>query len=491
MLNPPKIYEKEVRDGVAEAVKSQASIAYCSPASSVTKVPEDSEVFQKLVAENKNQLDLYYMESLLVSTNWNANDDVFRPAQTWAARNTPEDKQFNFMHDENDIIGHITGSYIVDAQGNKISADLTEAPENFDIITRVVLYNGWTEEENQERMAQIIAEIDNGLDKWFVSMECLFAGFDYAVIDENGTQSIIARNEESSFLTKHLRVYGGTGTYQGFKIGRALSDFVFSGEGLVSHPANKRSIILKSQSRAFNSTDVIQINEENNMSEEVKAMEAKLEGARDQLEAALKRVSSLESDLAAAQEAGKELDSLQASISDKDAEISNLTDSLAEANTKISDLETAATEASTKIEDLTTQVAEMEKRELVAARTAALTEAGVSEDQIESTLASFEALDATAFDAVVELYKSKQVAADDDASAGGPYGKDEDDDKKKEKKDDDAKADDEEDASAALDDVETEDSSASLVSDEEDETKALAESIASFIDDFSGRSDSE
>ena len=78
------------------------------------------------------------------------------------------------MHNENDIIGHITGSYVINRDGDKVEAD--EAPSEFDIITEAVLYNSWTDPDNRQRMNQIIAEIEEG--KWFVSMECLFSGFD-------------------------------------------------------------------------------------------------------------------------------------------------------------------------------------------------------------------------------------------------------------------------------------------------------------------------
>ena len=173
-----KIYNQEIKDGISDLVKTQASIAYCSQASiSNRKDNDDSEII-KLVAgkSNPDQFDLYYLESVLVSTGWNKNDDVFTNAETWAARSTPEDKQFNFMHNENDIIGHITDSYVIDKTGNKISAEEEEAPKDFDIITEAVLYNSWTDPENRERMSQIIAEIEEG--KWFVSMECLFSDFD-------------------------------------------------------------------------------------------------------------------------------------------------------------------------------------------------------------------------------------------------------------------------------------------------------------------------
>ena len=236
-----KIYKQEILDGVAEAVKATASVAYCSQAT-VCDHATESPVLEKVLAANANpkQIDLYYIKSVLVSTGWNKNDDVFPPEATFAARHTPEDKQFNFMHNENDIIGHITGSYVVDRNGDKIEAE--EAPAQFDIVTEAVLYNSWSDPDNRERMAKIIAEIEQG--KWFVSMECLFNGFDYAVVSPDGSHKVVARNEESAFLTKHLRAYGGTGEYDGYKIGRALREISFSGKGLVNRPANPRSYII-------------------------------------------------------------------------------------------------------------------------------------------------------------------------------------------------------------------------------------------------------
>ena len=72
-------------------------------------------------------------------------------------------------------------SYVLTKDGKAVADDESQMPEDFDIITQAVLYNSWTGEENQERMEKIIAEIEEG--KWYVSMECLFAGFDYALIE--------------------------------------------------------------------------------------------------------------------------------------------------------------------------------------------------------------------------------------------------------------------------------------------------------------------
>ena len=64
-----------------------------------------------------------------------------------------------------------------DSSGNEID-DISNI-DKFDIATSAVLYNSWTTPELRERMSKLIAEIEEG--KWFVSMECLFNNFDYAV----------------------------------------------------------------------------------------------------------------------------------------------------------------------------------------------------------------------------------------------------------------------------------------------------------------------
>ena len=79
-----------------------------------------------------------------------------------------------------------------------------------------------TNAELEERMAGIIDGISNG--EWFVSMEALFNDFDYAVVTPEGRHKVIARNEESAFLTKHLRSYGGDGTYQDYQVGRLIKN---------------------------------------------------------------------------------------------------------------------------------------------------------------------------------------------------------------------------------------------------------------------------
>ena len=236
------IFKYETDDGLADLVRSSASITYASKI--FANVEEDQEKLKKIIeacAEaNPDQFDLFYLESVLASTGWNFNDDVFDPIEIWNARKTPIDKQFNYMHDEKDIIGHLTSSKIVSEDGTLID-NKENLPEKFDIVVGSVLYRAWSDEQLQERMNNIIEEIKDG--KWCVSMECLFRNFDYAVITSTGEHKVVSRTDESSFLTKHLRIYGGTGEFDGNKLGRLLRGFSFSGKGLVDNPANPRSKI--------------------------------------------------------------------------------------------------------------------------------------------------------------------------------------------------------------------------------------------------------
>ena len=420
-----KIFEKEILDGVAEQVKANATIAYCSPVI-VSKLPNEScsdDFIQKIKAESANpkQVDLYYLKSVLVSTGWNKNDDVFSSEQTWAARNTPEDKQFNFMHDENDIIGHITGSYVVDRDGNAIAEDLEEAPTDFDIITEAVLYNSWTNPENRERMSKIIAEIEQG--KWFVSMECLFSGFDYSILDENGKAKVLARTEESSFLTKHLRAYGGTGEYEGYKIGRSLREISFSGKGLVARPANPRSVILDA-SKAFSINDS-QVNEnvpqgDNNMSD-TNVLEKQLAEVREELASAKEENKAIRAQIESAKdkEYADTIASLEGDLAAKAEEISSLQEKVASAEETVKSLEEAIAAKDEEMKNKEDEMKKMKKEQRDNMRKASLVEAGFEPEEAEQSLALYDALEDEAFSQIVAMYNKKMKAKKDEKMEEG------------------------------------------------------------------------
>ena len=408
-----KIYETEILDGLQEALASNNTIAYCSQAEAY--VPSENEktleVAKALEAGNKDQIDLFYMRSILVSTGWNRNDDVFDSHELWNARTTPEDKPFNFMHNEKDIIGHITGNALVDFDGNEIDENTMEIPSDFNILTTSVIYTAWSDIEQKQRMEKIVAEIEQG--KWYVSMECLFPDFDYALTGPDGESRVVKRLEASAFLTKHLRAYGGTGQYQNYKVGRLLRNLAFSGKGLVSKPANPRSIILDGtepfcESRA-SALDVSLI-KENDMSDVLN-----------------QQVADLQKDLAEAKATNDalktELDS--AKSAELEASVAELTEKLAAAEAQVVELTEAVKHGDEKMKKMEEEVeatkkdkAEMEedykamkKKEAMMKRKASLLDIGLTEETAASTVEDFADVDDATFDRVVAtLQKAVPVA---------------------------------------------------------------------------------
>ena len=390
-----KIHKQEILDGLSEKIEASASVSLDAQIliDSDLDHPSEEEIQKTLAGyghSNPDQIDLYYINTVLVSTGWNKNDDVFAAEEAWAARDTPVDKQFNYMHDESDIIGHITGSTVVDENGTKIETE--DPPEKFDIITSAVLYKSWSDPELRERMSQIVSEIEEG--KWAVSMECLFSDFDYSVVSPDGEMKVVARNDESAFLTKHLRVYGGKGEYEGYKIGRLLRNIAFSGKGLVNKPANPRSIILQPDEDPFDDNFTNSVNvEEFNMADD-----QKVESSDIEVEAAVASVND-------------ELETIKA---DHEAAVDGLTSTIAERDAKITELEESAAaltseleETKAKLDETSTQLGEAEATIRTMVRTAQAKDAGIADDKVEDTLAKFDAVDDEAFAAMLDLVKTQ------------------------------------------------------------------------------------
>lgn len=106
-------------------------------------------------------------------------------------------------------------------------------PDSFDIIVDIYLYAF----QLPDLIKSVKGAAENG--NKFVSMEAFFNDYDYRV-----GEKAVARNAETSFLDKYLRAKGGTGSFDGTKVGRILRNIVFGGVGIVDKPANPGSIIL-------------------------------------------------------------------------------------------------------------------------------------------------------------------------------------------------------------------------------------------------------
>jgi hypothetical protein len=471
-----KVFAAEIKDGLEQAVASCNTVAYCSAPvfykhSTLDKsspLHSNEEFIRKLIATNLDQKDLFYLESILVSTGWNKNDDVFVPANVWAARSTPEDKQFNLMHEENDIIGHITGSYVLDQSGQAVDFSTENPPEHFDIITQAVIYNSWTNPENKERISKIISEIQEG-DKWYVSMECLFAGFDYALLDSAGNGKILARSEESAFLTKHLRAYGGSGEFEGYKIGRALSNIIFTGKGLVSKPANPRSIILSSKATATFKDNISNFSliGERSMTIENSALEKQLADIKSELTLAKEENKAIKAKIEEAKdkEFASKIKSFEDELSQKTSTIAELEESIKATKARIAELEDALAQSAESLTVAMKEMDDMKKKEKNSKRKAALVEAGFEDAEAEEALAKFDAVSDDSFEFLVTAMKKK-----------AKWQEEKKDEKKEEKKE-------EANVSEAFEKVET--SEASLVQTEQPtttEVETARASVASWIE---------
>jgi hypothetical protein len=245
----PVVFDQEREDGLETILSSRCVAFTLTPRLHRTPL---QQAVGKADSANPGQPDLFYLDSVLVTAGyeldpsrklpvgWNNNDDIFDALEVWAARSTPEDKQFNLNHDSEIIIGHITDCHLEDLSGN-ILPETEVVPDAFNVVTGAVIYKVWSSAEMQATVDQLLEELPQG--KWAVSMECLFGGFDYALLDKANSLQIVQRNKETAFLTKHLRAAGGRGIYDGKRIGRVLRNLTFSGKGLVDNPANPKSVV--------------------------------------------------------------------------------------------------------------------------------------------------------------------------------------------------------------------------------------------------------
>lgn len=431
------IFEQEITDGLQEKLTASTSISYASEvAPSVDHNRHNIQEIKSLASFDDS--DLYYVQSILVSSSWNKNDDIFDKKEVWAARHTPEDKPTNLEHDEATIIGHITSNWPISEDGELIdeNTDIETLPDKYHILTGSVIYRGFSNIDLKNRSDKIIAEIEQGTK--YVSMECYFKGFDYGLINkETGEYKVLPRNETTAYLTKYLKAYGGQGEHENYKIGRVLKDITFSGKGFVDKPANPDSIIFTKNMFDEQKTEKIDknfadlsvagvsdnqsnLNVENNIMNleavqaEVAELKARIESVAGcsevvkeaySLAAELKdKIVALEADLSAKDQTIAELTVAQEALAaekEEAAKKKNEEDAMMEEKIKkvASDLEAAMeTIAGYKMKE-----EEMAKKEKKMKRAAALIEVGLDNETANATADQFESLDDDTFAAIVSL----------------------------------------------------------------------------------------
>lgn len=419
-MNSIPIYSEE--KSLEKKIKASRSVAYCTqvePAQHIDKIKLPDKI-----KSSYQDSDLYFHQSILVTTNWNKNSDVFTPKEVWAARHTPEDKPNNLDHDELKIVGHMTGNFAIDSEGNLIddTTPIDKLPSSFHILANDVIYKTWENDEQRKIVNELIEKIEAG--EIFVSMECLLSDFDY-ILDNGNEQKILARNEQTSFLTKHLRSYGGDGEYNGYKLGRVLKGITFSGKGYTEKPANPDSIIFtKKDLFNFASATCIEHNnffdkngvslytksntnvDTNNkgltMADEIfKAQAEKLEKQNEKLEAEL---ADMKQRLAKAdvEKYEKTIDKLKAEIDTLKEDIKTQKSLVSEADDKVSSLEKKLNESEESKAELQEKFEKLEKENIKANRVKDLVSAGVDKAKAEKKVDLYIDLDDKQFKSVAE-----------------------------------------------------------------------------------------
>lgn len=367
------VYSVERDAGLADLIRANASLAFTAKLSPGPERELTSRAKAQLVTAGAKDFDLYYLESIIATAGvWNLNDDVLDPYEVWAARHTPEDKPINVEHDCEAVVGHLLSSYAVDDDRKVIADDspIDDLPAKFHLVTPSVLYRYWAKEDLQERMDALIASIEKG--EKSVSMEALFFDFDYALASEDGTQRLVKRTKDTAFLTKHLRVYKGTGSYQGERVGRVPRRFVFSGKGVVDNPANPESAILSHASSIFyfpSETSVYSQVEERSHEPENTMAETKND-ATDELKAEVRRLEAAlkDRDAKASEELVTKLEKAEAAVADLTKKNETLEGELATANQTIEDAQSKLTATEEAKESLRLEVEKLRASELERTR---------------------------------------------------------------------------------------------------------------------------
>lgn len=407
------IYKDEKE--IADRILAGQTIAYLSQLEEATQEEIPQRVLASVYSETPTTPDLFFTKSILVTSTLNKNDDFFPVDQTWASRKTPVDKPMNIEHDHKKVVGHITSSWGIDRDNNILDDSLTaeELPSLIHLCISSVVYKKWQDDEIQDEVDDLIANIRGG--DVYVSMEALFSSFNFLLTKGDEVKSI-ERNPDTAFLSKHLRAYGGTGEYDGYKVARIILNPIFSACGYVKRPANPDSIIFSNSNTIF--ANLIK-NEKLFLRSGVTPFKEEIIMSDNILE---KQVAELKDQIKQLTLANKELsDGLAtASVEKYEVELASLRDqvaaaqkTLADAEAKVQSVETAKSALAEELKGLNdkyvavaAELDEVRKGAVLASRTSKLIEIGLSKEDAENKAKNLVALSDEQFDSLASIIAS-------------------------------------------------------------------------------------
>lgn len=192
------------------------------------------------------QPDLLYFSAIFVSSGENLNHAYFLTSELIKSEGTIINKALDVEHEEDQIIGHIYDRAFMDKEGKPLSVKELASMElgeldrqEVHIAIAGILY--------KSRFPNIAEEVVSG--KWKVSMEAYYQDYDVKVgdliLDKKEAEALGLASEEGNIFGKIAKVIkSGKKIAQG-AVTRVLRGIVFSGVGIVKHPANTASVILE------------------------------------------------------------------------------------------------------------------------------------------------------------------------------------------------------------------------------------------------------
>jgi len=319
------------------------------------------KVPQKVARDSKADSEHPYalvVECLQASAFFNKNDHYFIPTELWKARASSKYMLVDWEHDREQIIGCISDSYAVKDSTAMGDDSLIDDNTAFDIYNEIVVWKN-VFPDYAEKIVDMHKE-----GKLFVSMECTYEDFDFALQKGSDEVIVVARNEETDFLIDYIRVFGGSGKYEDYKVGIAFRNISFVGTGFCEKPANSRSYVLdvkekvaeidtEEKESGVNIVEIIKNNSYNSAEEkdlESVASENKV-GVKDFRDNFFGKgeVMSLEERFEKAQE---ELLKAKQEIIEKDSKIESVAKNLEDAKTALAEKEEILEELTKTKEDI-------------------------------------------------------------------------------------------------------------------------------------------
>ena len=217
------------------------------------EVHKETDALRKAVAsaidlpeEKDKQPDLLYFSAIFVSSGENLNHAFFLPSELVKAEGTIKNKALDVEHKESEVIGHLYDRVFTDKSGNLL--DLKElASKNEEVLDKLEVHVAVAGIVYKSRFPQIAEEVSSG--EWKVSMEAYFSDYDYKVGDliltRKEAEALGLVTADEKLFGRMTKVIKKRKEFAKGALARVLRGIIFSGCGIVKHPANPTSEILE------------------------------------------------------------------------------------------------------------------------------------------------------------------------------------------------------------------------------------------------------